>query len=378
MMDSDEQTEGSMNAAQTRPKLSATEIAEILRGEVIGDAAIVIDDVDVIERATAAHLSFVGDLKNLRRVRNSSSRLIVAPEAVRGELEKFSDRTFILVPSAETAFLSIAAILRPHRLRQSIGISDRAVVDPTATIGADTNIHPLAVIGRDVVIGHSCEILPGVVIGDGCQIGNNVVLYANTVLYHDIVIEDHVTIHASSVIGADGFGYRLVNGGHQRIPHYGTVRICSDVEIGACTTIDRAKVGETVIGSGTRIDNHVMIGHNCQIGRHNLLVSQVGLAGSASTGDYVVLAGQVGVSDHIHLGDGAIVGAQAGVIRDMPAGQTYLGTPAGPMAETSKQFAAIRRLPEMRDAIKRMDKELEVLRARLSNDRDSDAQSAAA
>lgn len=367
-----------MNAARTRPKLSATEIAEILRGEVIGDAAIVIDDVDVIERATATHLSFVGDLKNLSRVRNSRSRLIVVPQTVRSELEKYSDRTFILVPSAEMAFLSIASILRPHRSRKSIGISDRAIVDPTATIGADTNIHPLAVIGRDVVIGHSCEIQPGVVIGDGCQIGNNVVLYANTVLYHDVVIEDHVTIHASCVIGADGFGYRFVDGGHQLIPHYGTVRICSDVEIGASTTIDRAKVGETVIGSGTRIDNQVMIGHNCQIGRHNLLVSQVGLAGSVSTGDYVVCAGQVGVADHVHLGDGAIVGAQAGVIRDLPGGQTYLGNPAGPMAETTKQLASIRRLPDMRDSIKRIDKELEVLRSRLSNDRDTDAQSAAA
>jgi UDP-3-O-[3-hydroxymyristoyl] glucosamine N-acyltransferase len=378
MLDSDEHTEGSMNAASTRRQLSASEIAEILSGEVIGDPAIIIDDLDVIERATGTHLSFVGDLKNLSRVRNSRSRVIVVPETVRAELAKYSDRTFILVPEAEMAFLSIAAILRPHRSRTFTGISDRAVVDSTAIIGANTNIHPLAMIGRDVVIGHSCDIQPGVVIGDGCRLGNNVALYANTVLYNDIVIEDHVTIHASCVIGADGFGYRFVNGGHQHIPHYGTVRICSDVEIGASTTIDRAKVGETVIGSGTRIDNQVMIGHNCQIGRHNLLVSQVGLAGSVTTGDYVVCAGQVGVADHVHLGDGAVVGAQAGVNRDMPGGQTYLGNPAGPMAETSKQLAAIRRLPEMRDTIKRMNKELEVLRARLSSDRDTDAESAAA
>ena len=367
-----------MNAASTLRKLTATEIAEVLSGEVIGDTAISIDDVDVIERATATHLSFVGDLKNLNRVRNSHSRLIVVPEVVRGELAKYSDRTFILVPEAETAFLAIAALLRPHRVRIFTGISDRAVVDSTAMIGANTNIHPLAVIGRDVVIGNNCEIQSGVVIGDGCRLGDNVVLYANTVLYHDIVIEDHVTIHASCVIGADGFGYRFVNGGHQHIPHYGTVRICSDVEIGASTTIDRAKVGATVIGSGTRIDNQVMIGHNCQIGRHNLLVSQVGLAGSVSTGDYVVCAGQVGVADHVHLGDGAVVGAKAGVIRDMPGGQTYLGSPAGPAGETSKQLAAFRRLPEMRDAIKRMDKELEVLRAKLFNDRGPEVESAAA
>ena len=378
MLDSNEQTEGSMNAADTRRKLTATEIAEVLSGELIGDTAIIIDDVEFIERATATHLSFVGDLKNLSRIKNSRSRLIIVPETVRNELAKYHDRTFILVPEAETAFLSIAAILRPRRTRSFVGISDRAVVDSTAIIGTNTNIHPLAVIGRDVIIGHDCEIQPGVVISAGCRLGNNVILYANTVLYHDVIVEDDVTIHASCVIGADGFGYRFVNGGHQHIPHYGTVRICRDVEIGASTTIDRAKVGETLIGSGTRIDNQVMIGHNCQIGRHNLLVSQVGLAGSVSTGDYVVCAGQVGVADHVHLGDGAVVGAQAGVIRDMPGGQTYLGNPAGPMAETSKQLAAFRRLPEMRDTIKRMDKELGVLRSKLADDRGTDAESAAA
>lgn len=354
-----------MEAAMIRRQLSAPEISEILRGEMIGDPSVVIDDLNVIERATATQLSYIGDLRNLARVQNSRSRLILAPESVRSQLVKFSDRTFILVPEAEPAFLCIAGVLRPHRTRSTIGISDRAVIDQTAEIGANTNVHPLAVIGRDVVIGHSCEIHAGVVIGDGCRLGNNVTLHPNTVLYADIIIEDHVTIHASCVIGADGFGYRFVNGGHQRIPHYGTVRICSDVEIGASTTIDRAKVGETLIGQGTRIDNQVMIGHNCQIGRHNLLVSQVGLAGSVSTGDYVVCAGQVGVADHVHLGDRAIVAAQAGVTHNIPDGQTYLGNPAGPMAEASRQLAAFRRLPEMRDRIRKMEKELEELRSKL-------------
>ncbi|MDA1230679.1 MAG: UDP-3-O-(3-hydroxymyristoyl)glucosamine N-acyltransferase, partial [Planctomycetota bacterium] len=350
---------------------------EILVGELIGDPTIIIDDIDVIERATAVQLSFVGDQKNLSRVRKSKTRLIIVPESIRSELIKYSDRSYILVANAETAFLCIAAILRPHRERSAIGISDKAIVDPTATIGANTNIHPLAAIGRDVVIGHSCEIQSGVVIGDGCHIGNNVTLFANTVLYHDVIIGDYVTIHACCIIGADGFGYRFINGGHQHIPHYGTVRICSDVEIGAGTTIDRAKVGETVIGSGTRIDNQVMIGHNCQIGRHNLLVSQVGLAGSVTTGDYVVVAGQAGIADHVHLGDRAIVGAQAGVHRDMPGGQTYLGNPAGPVAETSRQLMALRRLPEIRETVKKMSKDLEALQARLANEGEHEIQAAA-
>lgn len=356
-----------MNAENSRRTLTAREIAEILDAELLGDASQTIDDVEVVERATASHLSFVGDAKNLPRLKHSKSRLVVAPISVKQDLAAYPERTFLLVPEAETAFLSIAGILRPTRVRSRVGISPQAIVDPSAQIGGNTNIHPLAVIGKDVVIGHSCEIHAGVVVGDGCRLGDNVTLYPNTVLYNDIIIEDHVIIHAASVIGADGFGYRFVNGGHERLPHYGTVRICSDVEIGAGTTIDRAKIGETVIGSGTRIDNHVMIAHNCQIGRHNLIVGQVGFAGSSSTGDYVVCAGQVGIADHVHLGTGAIVGAKAGVHRDLPGGQTYLGAPAGPVAETTKQLMALRRLPEIRDTVRKMEKELDSIRIRLQS-----------
>ena len=356
-----------MNVETTRRSLTAGEIAEILDAVVLGDPLRTITGVEVVDRALENDISFVGDAKNLPRVKQSKSKVIIAPTALQGELSAYTDRTFLLVPEAETALLSIAGILRPLRARPRIGVSPHAVVDSTAQIGANTNIHPLAVIGRDVVIGHSCEIQSGVVVGDGCVVGDNVTLHANTVLYHDIIIGNHVTIHAACVIGADGFGYRFVNGGHERLPHYGTVRICDDVEIGAGTTIDRAKIGETVIGSGTRIDNQVMIAHNCQVGRHNLLVGQVGLAGSVTTGDFVVCAGQVGIADHVHLGDGAIIGAKAGVHRDMPGGQTYLGSPAGPVAETTRQLMALRRLPEIRDTVKKMEKELEGLRVRLQD-----------
>ncbi len=365
-----------MKTESTQRTLTAREMAEILDAKLIGDADRAIHDVDVIERAKDGHLSFVGDAKNLPRIKSTQSRVVIVPASSEQDLTAFPNHTFLLVPEPETAFLSIAGVLRPNRPRPRIGVSERAIVDASARIGANTNVHPLAVIGRDVVIGHSCEIHPGVVIGDGCQIGDNVVIHANSVLYSDVIIEHHVIIHASCVIGADGFGYRFVNGGHERLPHYGTVRICGDVEIGAGTTIDRAKVGETVVGSGTRIDNQVMIAHNCRVGRHNLIVSQVGFAGSVSTGDYVVIAGQVGIADHVHLGDGAIIGAKAGVHRDMPGGQTYLGSPAGPVAETTKQLMALRRLPEIRDTVRKMEKELEALRTRIQGSGDAESKAA--
>ena len=226
---------------------------------------------------------------------------------------------------------------------------------------------------EDASIGDNCSIGHGVVIGAGCRIGNNVTIHPNSVLYDDVIVGNDVTIHATCVIGADGFGYRLVDGRHEHLPHYGTVRICDDVEIGAGTTIDRAKVGETVIGSGTRIDNQVMIGHNCVIGRNNLLVSQVGCAGSVTTGDYVVCAGQVGIADHVHLGDGAIIGAKAGVHRDMPGGQSYLGAPASPAGEATRQLMALKKLPELRSTVKKLQKEIATLTARMDDSSINDA-----
>lgn len=349
-----------------RKSLTAGELAEILSAELIGTAASVIDGVEVIERASAAQLAFVGDAKNLSRVRGSQARVIIVPLDVRTELSAFPDRTFLLVEEPETALLLVAGLLVPPRGRVHLGVSPQALVDPSAKILGNTNVHPLAVIGRDVVIGHNCEIHSGVVIGDGCHIGDHVTIYPNTVLYSDVLIGHHVIIHAACVIGADGFGYRLVNGRHERLPHYGTVRICDDVEIGAGTTIDRAKIGETVIGTGTRIDNQVMVGHNCQIGRHNLLISQVGLAGSVTTGDYVVCAGQAGIADHVHLGHGAIIGAKAGVHRDLPGGQAYLGSPAAPATETTRQLMALKRLPELRSTVKQLERDLQTLRKSLS------------
>lgn len=351
-----------MSTSPIRRTLTAGEICDILSAELIGPADSVIDGVDVVERATAEQLAFIGDAKNLSRIRTSRSRVMIVPVSVRLELAAFPGHSFILVEQPEPALLLIAGLLHPPRPRLRIGISPQATVDPTAQIQGNTNIHPRAVIGRDVIIGHNCEIHSGVVIGDGCRIGDHVTIYPNSVLYHDVIIGHHVTIHAACVIGADGFGYRLVNGGHERLPHYGTVRICDDVEIGAATTIDRAKIGETVVGSGTRIDNQVMIAHNCQIGKHNLLVSQVGLAGSVTTGDYVVCAGQVGIADHVHLGTGAIIGAKAGVHRDMPGGQAYLGSPAAPAAETTRQLMALKRLPELRNTVKQLEKDLQELR----------------
>jgi len=344
--------------------LTARQIADALSGRLIGDPQRSIVSVEVTELATEAHLTYISEAKMIKRLRTSAARVVIAPKVAAEQLSSIEDRTFVLVAEPEVAFLQIAAQLHPRRPPADTGIASTAVVAPTATIASGTVIEHHAVIGRDVTVGTGCRIGPGVVIEDGCTLGDRVVIHANCVLYSDVIVGSSVTICAGCVIGSEGFGYRTVDGRHEHLPHFGTVRICDDVEIGAGTTIDRAKVGETVIGEGTRIDNQVMIAHNCRIGPHNLLVSQTGVAGSVSTGSYVVCAGQSGIADHVHLGDGAIIGAQTGVHRNMKGGQAYFGTPASPIAEASRQVIALRRLPALRDTVQQLQKDVSQLQQR--------------
>ena len=355
-----------MAGTRVENTLHAREIARILDAVIVGPADCSVSGADFIERATATQLAFVGCKRNLKRASASQARLIIGPETVRDHLGDDPGRTFLLVPEPEAAFLKIVGLILPERPRRALGISPQAVVAASASVGSKTNIHPFVTIGEDVVIGECCEIEPGAVIGDGCVLGDDVRIGPNVVLYRDTVIGNCVSIDAGTVIGSEGFGYRTVDGRHERLRHAGNVRICDDVEIGACTTIDRAKIGSTVIGSGSRVDDQVMIAHNCQIGEHNLLVSHTGIAGSSTTGAYVVCAGQAGIADHVHLGDGAIIGAKTGVHRDMPGGQAYLGIPARPAAQHHRETLALERLPEMRSTVKDLQKQLATLQEQMS------------
>ena len=347
-------------------RLTANEIAKLVGGRVLGDGDAVAEHAAPVHQADNNALTFAANEANLRLLPECSAPIAMVAESDETIEHPADSMTLVTVPTdVEEAFLLVAQTLHPVRTRTATGISPAADIAPSAIIGGNTNIHANVTVSEDVEIGTGCSIFPGTVIGRGVKIGNNVVLHPNVVLYDDISIGNDCIIHANSVVGADGFGYRPIDGQHVRIPHVGTVRIEDDVEIGACSTIDRAKVGATVIGQGTKIDNQVMVGHNCEIGKHNLLVSQVGFAGSVTTGSYVVCAGQVGVADHVHLGDGAIFGAQCGVHRSMPGGKTYLGAPAAPVDETSRQLMSLRKLPQLRKTVRTMEKELAALKASL-------------
>jgi len=342
-------------------------LADWLGGEVIGDRTIVVEKVQSLSKAGPQSITFfIGD-RNHIQLKGSEAAAVLVDCKLRAALKVAGySPAFILVEDPKNAFLEVAAHFAPPRARPPIGISTDAYVNATAQVGKGTNIHPGAHVAAGVVIGENCDIHPGTVVSRGCQLGDEVVLHPNVVLYENTIIGNRVIIHAGVVIGADGFSYRPVDGRHERIPHYGNVRIEDDVEIGACSTIDRAMVDETVIGQGTKVDNLVMIGHNCEIGRHNLFVSQVGLAGSVTTGDYVVCAGQVGIADHIHLGTRSVVGAKAGVHKDVPAGERQIGVPAIPEAECKRVVMAQHKLPEMRHQLKALERQVEELSSRVA------------
>jgi UDP-3-O-[3-hydroxymyristoyl] glucosamine N-acyltransferase len=262
------------------------------------------------------------------------------------------------------AFAKIVCHFRPVRQQPRTGVSPHAIVSASARLAHDVDIHPGATIGDGVTIGAGATVHAGVRIMAGCTIGERVTIFPNAVLYENTVVGPRSVIHAGAVLGAYGFGYVAVGGKHQLSAQLGYVELGADVEVGACTTIDRGTYGPTVIGEGTKIDNQVMIAHNCRIGRHNMICSQVGIAGSTTTGDYVVMAGQAGVRDHVHIGDRAVLGAKAGVPNDVPADTSVLGIPARPEREQKLIFAAIARLPEFRHQLKALQAAVARLEAR--------------
>lgn len=344
------------NVARPRSEHSTTvgSIADRLNAEVFGDRNLPISGASSLSKATANDITFVSDAQNSRSLKSTTAGACIIARQVSKDIpaELFTPAkgkpVLLVVDDALDAFLLILADFRPQRTRANIGVSPLAYVSPRAVLGADCNVYPGAYIADDAVLGKGCDVHPGAYIGAGCQVGDNCVFHPHSVLYPDVTIGDRVILHASATIGADGFGYRFRGGKFEKIPQLGTVRVDNDCEIGACTTVDRGMIGSTVIGEGTKLDNLVMIGHNCELGKHNVLVSQVGFAGSVTTGDYVRCAGHVGVGDHVHLGTGCTLAAKAGVHKDVPAGETQVGVPAGPVKEQFRVVMAMQKLPEMK------------------------------
>jgi UDP-3-O-[3-hydroxymyristoyl] glucosamine N-acyltransferase len=257
------------------------------------------------------------------------------------------------------------------------GIDERASIHPTATLGADARVSSFVTIAPNVTIGERAVIYPGVCIGENSRIGDDCILYPNVVLYDGCILGDRVTIHANSSIGQDGFGYATHAGDdgvvrHEKIPQVGWVEIGDDVEIGADCAVDRATMGPTVIGEGTKFSNLITIGHGTKMGKHCLVVALCGLGGSTMVGNYCVFGGQSGSAGHLSIGDGVRVGGRTAVTSDIAPGLEVLGMPAIPLSEARRSMSTLRHLPKMRKAMGKLIRDVAALQRQLGLDGEAD------
>jgi UDP-3-O-[3-hydroxymyristoyl] glucosamine N-acyltransferase len=342
-----------MEGRGLRMSITVRQLAELVGGQVIGNGDLVIHAAKPLSEAQPGDITFIEDEKKAEHLHGSRASAAVVCNSVPP-----NGITLVYVKDPLNAFVTIFRHLHARPEPAPSGVDPLASVHTTVNVGDDVSIHPYAAIGEGSVIGARCRIHSGAVVGRFCRLGDDVVLHPNVVLYDGVTLGTRVIIHANSTIGADGFGYRFHNGKHVKVPQLGTVEVGDDVEIGACTTIDRGAFQPTRIGAGTKIDNLVQVGHNCQVGKHNLFVSQMGMAGSSTTGDYVVVAGQVGIVDHIHIGDRVMIGGQAGVTKDVPDGMHILGSPATPEREQKRILMSLEKLPEIRKELKKIKQHL--------------------
>lgn len=324
--------------------------------------------VNTLEDAESGEISFLSNPRYERMLQTTKASAVV----LRADIAAPEHLALIQVKDPYAAITAL--IVEMHGYRQHPPVRPEAGepnIHPTAEIGAEATIHPGVTIAADAVIGHHATIYPGCYVGPKCRIGDNLTLYPNVVVYEQTTIGDRVTVHAGTVIGNDGLGYAPVGGKWIKIPQIGTVDIGDDVEIGSNCSIDRATLGKTRIGSGSKLSNLIAVGHGAQIGTDCLIVAQVGLAGSVQIGNSVTLAGQAGVTGHIRIGNNATVGAKAGVTNNVSDGETVLGQPAIPINKMKRRLVHISRLPELYENVKSIEERL----ARIENNSPNEATS---
>lgn len=320
------------------PVVPISEIVTFVGGRYGGAEGVMIDGVAPLAGAGERQLSFLSNPKYAAQLADTRAGAILVSEDMAGD-----DARFIRVANPYFAMASVVAAYFDRRPMPN-GISPLASVAATAKLGLNVAIGPFSTIGDDVVLGEGVVIFSNVSIEAGSTIGDGTIIYPQVSIYDRSIIGKRCIIHSGVVIGADGYGFATEGGKHHKIPQIGIVRIGDDVEIGAGSTIDRAALGETSIGDGTKIDDQVMIGHNVKVGRHCLLVAQVGIAGSTELGDYVVVAGQSGFGGHLTIGDRVQVAAKSAVLGDVEAGAKVMGIPAVPFREFARREASLRRL----------------------------------
>jgi len=325
--------------------ITLEEIAERVGARLQGDGTVRIERCAGLEEAGTGELTFLANARYASRLAATrASAVVLSPKHAEA-----APASLNLLVAEDPYFAFREAVVAVHGFRRQPppGVSPGAHVDPAARLGEDVHVGTMAVIEAGAEVGARSVIYPHAYIGRDAVVGEGCILYPQVVVYEQCVLGDRVILHAGTVIGQDGFGYATHAGAHHKIPQVGNVVVEDDVEMGANCAVDRATVGSTVIGRGTKCSDLVAIGHGSRVGAHNLLVALVGLAGSVRTGRYVVIGGQTGVAGHLEIGEGVQIAAQSGVAHDLAAGAQYGGMPAQPFGQAKRSWFAVQRLPEM-------------------------------
>ena len=347
------------------------ELAELAGGRVEGNPDRVVEAVRSLEAAGPRDLSFLKDPRYRGQAAASGAgALLVGPSLA----DASPGRDLLIADDPSYALARLLGILHPEESRPA-GIHPTAILDSGCEVHPEAHVGPYAVIGSGSRIAAGAAVLAFVAVGRGCAVGEGTVLHPHAVLYDGTEVGAGCIVHSGVVLGADGFGYATHGGVHHKVPQVGRVVLEDLVEVGANTTIDRAMLGETRIGAGTKIDNLVQVGHNVQVGRHCILCGQAGIAGSTKLGNGVVLAGQSGVSGHIELGDGVQVAAKSAALSSLAPKTVVAGIPAIEMRKWRRQAALLSRLEEMSRRLRAVEKRLGDPAAAAEEDREPEERS---
>ena len=339
-------------------EFTAEQIANVIGGRVEGNKDAKVHTFAKIEEGTEGAISFLSNPKYTHYLYNTKSSIVIVNEGV--ELEKDVDATLIRVPNAYESIAKLLQIYEASKPKKT-GVAPQAYIAPSAKLGNNCYVGPFAYVGEGAEIGDGCQIYPHAVVGDNVKVGSNCIFYPNTTIYQGCKIGNNVTIHAGSVIGADGFGFAPGADGYDKIPQIGIVVIEDNVEIGANTCVDRSTMGATVIHKGVKLDNLVQVAHNVEIGENTVMSAQVGIAGSTKVGSWCMFGGQVGLAGHITIGDKTFLGAQSGVPGSLKGGEELIGTPPMNPRQYFKSQAIFRRLPDMYKDLNDAKKKIEEL-----------------
>jgi UDP-3-O-[3-hydroxymyristoyl] glucosamine N-acyltransferase len=339
------------------------ELAEYVGGRVCGDPKIIIKSASTLGRADEGDISFLTNRKYEKQLRTTKASAVIV-----GKETPAASVPLLIADNPYYAFMQIMVLLHGHRKHKKVGVSPKASISDSAKIGIDCHIHDFVTISDGARIKDGCIIYPGVCIGRDVQMGNDSIIYPNVAVYDGCKIGNRVIINANSTIGEDGFSYATYKGIHHKIPQTGIVILEDDVEIGACCTIERGTLNDTVIGQGSKLGDMVTIGHGTRVGSNCLLVAQVGVAGSTNIGHGCTIGGQVGIVGHINIGNNVTIAAQAGVINNIPDNKVILGAPAIEANMGRRAYSMIQYLPEMRQNIRDLQSQFKQIVSSIESD----------